>query len=103
VLWSNAKLDELSTSKYRPSPRELYELTMTFKDISSIPLCVRTKTDKLTASRKLDRRKLFLIVLLECRAKFRYKVRRIDRQSFDIYSDPLVKVFAMKGSALYRL
>ena len=29
VLWLKAKLDELSTSKYRPSPIELWELTMT--------------------------------------------------------------------------
>ena len=29
VLWLKAKLEELSTSKYRPSPIELCELTMT--------------------------------------------------------------------------
>jgi len=39
----------------------------------------------LTASRKLDRRELFLIVFLERRAQLGHKIGAFDREGFDIY------------------
>jgi hypothetical protein len=48
----------------------------------------------LTASRKLDRRELFLIVFLERRAQLGHKIGAFDRKGFDIY----LRSFSIKAS-----
>lgn len=41
-------------------------------------------TDRLTASRQLDRCELSLVVFLKSRTKLGYKVRGVDRKGFDV-------------------
>jgi hypothetical protein len=92
------KLDELSTSKYLPFPKELCELTMTLsRYISKIHLRVReVQTNILTATRQFDGCELLFVVFLERRAKLGYEVGAFDSESFDIYCN----IFRIKGPAL---
>lgn len=98
VVWLNTKLDELSTSKYLPFPKELCELTMTLtRYISKIHLRVReVQTNILTATRQFDGCELLFVVFLERRAKLGYEVGAFDSESFDIYCN----IFRIKGPAL---
>jgi hypothetical protein len=89
VVWSNAKLEELSTSKYLPFPRELCELTMTLKRAyqqGSSQIC-EVQTNILTATRQFDSYELLFIVFLERRAELGYEGGAFDREGFDIYCD----------------
>lgn len=98
VVWLNAKLDELSRSKYLPFPKELCELTITLsRYISKIDLRVcEVQTNILAATRQFDGCELLFVVFLECRAKLGYEVGAFDRESFDIYCN----IFRIKGPAL---
>lgn len=107
------KLEELSTSKYLPFPRELCELTMTLNIASArfLPKSDEVQTDKLTATRQLDGCELLFVVLLERRAELGYEGGAFDRESFDIYHNlfrignpgcGVVLVPAMTSASLWR-
>jgi hypothetical protein len=81
------KVEELSTSKYLPFPRELCELTMTFNIAyqQGSSRSLRSPTDKLTATRQFDGCELLFVVFLERRAELGYEGGAFNREGFNIY------------------